>query len=49
MVSEWYSSSKKKSTSHYKIGKENGFRIEWNRYGKLTFQGNFVNGNEEIK
>ena len=39
----------KKSTSHYKKGKEHRFRKEWDRNGKLTFQGNFVDGNEEIK
>ena len=49
MVTEWYSSGKKKSTSHYKEGKENGFRKEWDEDGKLTFQGNFVDGLEEIK
>jgi antitoxin component YwqK of YwqJK toxin-antitoxin module len=49
MVTEWYSSGKKKSTSHYKEGKENGFRKEWGEDGKLTFQGNFVDGLEEIK
>ena len=43
MVTEWYSSSKNKSTRHYKNGKE------WDRNGKLTFQGNFIEGNEEIK
>ena len=41
--------SKKKSTSHYKNGIENGFRKNWDEDGKLTFQGNFVNGVEEIK
>ena len=33
----------------YKNGKENGFRKEWDRNGKLAFQGNFIDGNEEIK
>ena len=47
---EWYESSgKKKSTSHYKNGIENGFRKEWNETGQLTFQGNYVDGVEEIK
>ena len=45
MKTEWYESGKKKSTSHYK----NGFRKEWNEDGKLIFQGNFVDGVEEIK
>ena len=47
MKTEWYGSGKKKSTSHYKNGIENGFRKEWNEDGKLTFQGNFIGGNEE--
>ena len=49
MVMEWYSSGKKKSTSHYKEGIQNGFRKEWDENGKLIFQGNFVDGVEEIK
>ena len=49
MVTELYSSGKKKSTSHYKNGIENVFRKEWNVNGKLIFQGNFIDGNEEIK
>tara|TARA_B100000470_G_scaffold183290_1_gene148188 strand:- start:789 stop:938 length:150 start_codon:yes stop_codon:yes gene_type:complete len=49
MKTEWYESGKKKSTSHYKNGIENGFRKKWNKDGKLTFQGNFVDGVEEIK
>ena len=44
---EWYKSGKKKSTIHYKNGIENGFRKEWDINGNLTFQGNFVDGNEE--
>ena len=49
MVTEWYSSGNKKSTSHYKEGIQNGFRKEWDENGKLIFQGNFVDGAEEIK
>ena len=49
IIMEWYSSGIKKSTSYYKNGIENGFRKEWDENGKLTFQGNFVDGNEEIK
>ena len=49
MVTELYSSGKKKSTIHYKIGIENGFRKEWNESGKLIFQGNYIDGVEEIK
>jgi hypothetical protein len=33
----------------YENGKESGFRKEWTRNRKLTFQGNFIEGNEEIK
>ena len=47
MVTEWYSSGKKKSTSHYKNGIKNGFEKEWNEDGQITFQGNFVEGNEK--
>ena len=49
MVTEWYSSGKKKSTSHFKEGIENGFRKEWDENGKLTFQRNFVAVVAEIK
>ncbi len=35
--------------THYKNGLENGVRKEWNNDGRLTFEGNFVNGAEEIK
>ena len=49
MFTEWYPSSKKKSTSHYKNGIENRFRKNWDKDGKLTFQGNIVDGVEEIK
>jgi hypothetical protein len=37
----------KKYVKHYKNGKENGLRIEWDEDGKKTFEGNFVDGNEE--
>ena len=47
MVTEWYSSGKKKSTSHYKNGIKNGFNKEWNEDGKITFQENFVEGNKK--
>ena len=30
-----------------KDGKENGLWTEWNEEGKKTFQGNFVDGNEQ--
>ena len=43
----WYESGIKKSTRHFKNGIENGIRKEWNNDGKKTFQGNFVDGNEE--
>ena len=34
-------------TEWYKNGKEHGVRTEWGEDGKKTFQGNFVDGNEE--
>ena len=34
-------------TEWYKNGKEHGVRTEWSEDGKKTFQGNFVDGNEE--
>ena len=49
MVTEWYIPSKKKSTSHYKNGIENGIRKEWDEDGTLTFEGNYIDGAEEIK
>ena len=49
MAVEWYPSGRKKSTSHYKNGIENGFRKEWDNNGKLIYQGNFVDGNEVIE
>ena len=49
MKTEWHESGKKKSNSHYKNGIENGFRKEWDENEKLTFQGNIVDGVEEIK
>ena len=49
MAVEWYSSGRKKSTSHYKKDIENGFRKEWDKSGKLIYQGNFVDGNEVIE
>jgi antitoxin component YwqK of YwqJK toxin-antitoxin module len=44
---EWHSNGRKKTIRHYKNGKENGVRTEWDEGGKKTFQGNFVDGNEE--
>ena len=49
LVTQWYETGKKKSTSYYKNGIENGLRKEWDEDGNLTFQGNFVDGLEEIK
>ena len=46
---EWYSSGKKKSTSYYKQGIENGFSKKWDEDGGLTYEGNYVDGVEEIK
>jgi antitoxin component YwqK of YwqJK toxin-antitoxin module len=35
--------------THYKNGIEHGIRKEWGRGGGLLYQGNYVNGSEEIK
>ena len=45
----WYKSGRKKSLKHFKNGIENGVRKEWDEDGTLTFEGNFVDGVEEIK
>ena len=46
-MTEWYKNGRKKYTRHYKNEKEHGVRTEWSEDGKKTFQGNFVDGNEE--
>ena len=46
---EFYDSGELKSETYWKDGKQEGIRKEWDEEGKLTFQGNFVNGVEEIK
>ena len=46
---KWYESGRKKSLKHFKDNKENGIRKEWDQYGTLTYEGNFVDGVEEIK
>jgi len=43
----FYPTGLKKHTKHYKDGRENGIRTEWSEDGKKTFEGNFVDGNEE--
>ena len=43
----FYPTGLKKSTKHFKNGIENGVKTEWDEDGKKTFQGNFVDGNEE--
>ena len=48
-MKEWYKSGKKKSIKHLKNGIENGVRKEWDEDGTLTFEGNYVDGAEEIK
>ena len=47
LATTWYKNGKKKHIKHFKNGIENGIRKEWNEDGKKTFQGNFVDGNEE--
>ena len=43
----FYPTGLKKSSTHFKNGIEYGIRKEWNEDSKKTFQGNFVDGNEE--
>jgi antitoxin component YwqK of YwqJK toxin-antitoxin module len=49
VVTEWYESGRKKSLKHFKNGIENGVRKQWDEDGKLIYEGNFVDGAEEIK
>jgi len=48
----WWENGSKKTERYYKNGLEdgleNGFRKEWNEDRKLTLEGNFVDGVEEI-
>jgi hypothetical protein len=46
---KWYPSGKKKTLGHFKDDKENGVRKEWDEDGTLTFEGNYIDGAEEIK
>jgi antitoxin component YwqK of YwqJK toxin-antitoxin module len=45
--SNFYPTGIKKSRKYFKGGLENGLRTEWSEDGKKTYEGNFVNGNEE--
>jgi len=42
---EWYKSGRKKLLRHYK----NGIRKEWDKDGTLAYEGNYIDGGEEIK
>ena len=46
-TTEFYDSGIKKSEKHFKNGIEHGIRKEWDEDGKITFRGNFVDGNQE--
>ena len=46
---KWYEYGRKKSLKHFKNGIENGVRKEWDKDGTLTFEGNYIDGGEEIK
>jgi antitoxin component YwqK of YwqJK toxin-antitoxin module len=46
---EWYESGRKKLLKNYKNGKENGIWKEWGEDGKLTYEGIYIDGVEEIK
>jgi hypothetical protein len=43
----YWKNGEKKYVKHYKNGIENGLRIEWDEDGGKTYEGNFVDGNEE--
>jgi antitoxin component YwqK of YwqJK toxin-antitoxin module len=45
--SNFYPTGIKKSRKYFKGGLENGIRTEWSEDGKKTYEGNFVDGNEE--
>ena len=47
LQTSWHENGRKKSNAYYKNWLENGVRTEWNEDGKKTYEGNFVNGNEE--
>ena len=46
---EYWDNGKLKSETHWKNGKQEGLETKWDENGKLTFQGNYVDGTEEIK
>lgn len=48
MITEWYSPVKRNLLVTTKL-KKNSFRKEWGTNGKLTFQGNFIDGIEKNK
>ena len=45
----WGKCGKKALLRHHKNGIENGVRKKWDKDGKLIYEGNFVDGAEEIK
>ena len=52
LETQWYPSFErggKEYEKHFKDGIENGIRKEWYVDGTITFEGNYVDGNEEIK
>ena len=49
LETKWYKNGGKQHEKTWKNGKQDGIRKEWDEDGKLTFQGNFVEGVEEIK
>ena len=46
-TTEFYESGIKKSEKHFKNEIANGLWSEWDEDGKITFRGNFVDGNQE--
>ena len=49
LETKWYENGGKQYEKTQKNGKQDGIRKEWDEDEKLTFQGNFVEGVEEIK
>jgi antitoxin component YwqK of YwqJK toxin-antitoxin module len=45
----WNESGRKKFVKHYKNGIENGVFKEWDEDGTLTYEGNYVDGVEDIR
>ena len=49
LITSWLNKGEKESEILRQNGIENGKRKEWDKDGEITFQGNYVDGYEEIK